>query len=55
MISAGRDREEKVRKAMSCRTLLFLDGKDIAFRRGKITCGEATEGRFATERAESNC
>ena len=27
VISAGRDREEKVRKAMGCRTLLFLDGK----------------------------
>lgn len=55
MISARRDREEKVRRAMGCRTLLFFAEKDIAFQRGKTTCDEATEGRFAEERAESSC
>ena len=40
---------------MGCRTLLFFAEKDIAFQRGKTTCDEATEGRFAEERAESSC
>ena len=46
MISAGRDREEKVRKAMGCRTLLFggtdgtLDRERVGGERGAAPAAE---------------